>query len=265
MAILERVMQMNQQGYTESQIINTLRQEGISPKEIYDALTQSKIKSELSQEPQEEYETDEMKPSMIQQSQETEAYPQEEYSQGYPAQAQQEYPDQSQETALSQQGYYPQYQEYQPPSPPTDIETINEIAEQIVEEKTSEIKKQISLFRNTNEETKAELERVNKRLEKLETNFNELQIAIIKKIGEYGENIKNISTEMHETQNSFSKILNPLTDNIRELQKITQAGKKLAELEAQKPEPSKMPSAETPKPEERRTKRPEPGFEEYLR
>ena len=262
MAVLERVMQMNQQGYSESQIINTLRQEGISPKEIYDALTQSKIKSELSQEPQEEYETGEMKPSMIQQEQGS--YPLEGYSQEeYPAQAQQGYQDQFQEYPTQPRQGYQQYQEYQPPSAPTDIETINEIAEQLIEEKTSEIKKQISFFKNATEETKAELERINKKLDKLETSYNELQIAIIRKIGEYGENIKNIATEMHETQGSFSKILNPLTDNIRQLQKITQTGKKQPEIETESaPKPE---SAEAPKPEERRIKRSEPGFEEYLR
>ena len=56
---------------------------------------------------------------------------------------------------------------------------------------------------------------------KLEDIFTQLQISILKKIGEYGSDIKNISNEMVKTQESFSKILNPLTDNIRELKRIS--------------------------------------------
>ncbi|MDP2946626.1 MAG: hypothetical protein Q8N88_00790, partial [Nanoarchaeota archaeon] len=66
-----------------------------------------------------------------------------------------------------------------------------------------------------------EVEKINERITRIENVFNELQVAILKKIGEYGENIQNIEKEMNMTQNSFSKILNPLTDNIREMQKIT--------------------------------------------
>lgn len=242
MAVFERVMQMNGEGYTESQIINTLRQEGISPKEIYDALTQSKIKSELSERPEAEYNTENMQQSMTQQ--EPENYSQETNQnqyEGYPA----------------QQEYYPQYQEQQ--SAKTDIETINEITEQIVEEKTAEIKKQISSFKNSVEETKAEFERINRRLEKLENNFNEMQTAILRKIGGYGEDIKNIANEMHETQDSFSKILNPLTDNIRELQKITKLHSSKKEEIKQEPPTTK------PQQEGRSTRKPQPGFEEYIR
>lgn len=255
MAALERVMQMRTQGLSESQIINTLRQEGISPKEIYDALTQSQIKSELSQAPQIEYETEEMKPSMIQQEQ---PYPQEE-SYADSSQTQQEQPEYA-ETVPAQQGeYYPQYQEPIQQQQTTDIETINEIAEQIVEEKNIELKKQISEIKNFKEEAKEDIERLNKKVEKLENNYNELQIAIIRKIGDYGENIKNIATEMHETQDSFSKMINPLTDNIRELQKITGL-----------PTPSQQQASSQTIPQEtkqeaRKTKRGQPGFEEYLR
>ena len=143
MAALEKVMQMQGQGMSESQIINALRQEGVSPKEVYDALTQSQIKSELSQNPgpEAEYETDNMKQSMNQEEQTN--YAPEEY---VPEQPQQEYPEYQNPPV---QEYAPEYQEYQAPQQQTtDIETINEIAEQIVEEKSAELKKQVSEIRN---------------------------------------------------------------------------------------------------------------------
>jgi hypothetical protein len=265
MAALERVMQMKSEGYSEPQIIDALKGEGVSPKEIYNALTQSTIKSELSQAPMAEQSTEGYYPSGAPQEGQDNAYSQEQTpdpSSQYP-QYQQEntYPQEQAPQDYNQQ--YQQYPEYQAPQQQqTDIETINEIAEQIVEEKTVDLKKQISSFKNYNEETKTEFERINKKLERIENNFNELQVAILRKIGEYGENIRNISSEMHETQDSFSKILNPLTDNIRELQKLT------GDLE--KPQVSKkqlkeeVREEETQQPKEPRTK-PEPGFETYLR
>ncbi len=259
MAALEKVMQMRTQGLSESQIINNLKQEGVSPKEIYDALTQSQIKSELSQAPPIEYETDEtMRPSITQQDQ---PYQQEEgyddSNQSKLMQPQQEYVE---SPPASQETYYPEYQEYRPAQPQTsDIETINEIAEQIVEEKNIELKKQILEIKNFKEEAKAEIERLNKKIEKLENNYNELQTAIIRKIGEYGENIKNIATEMHQTQNSFSKMLNPLTDNLRELQKITGLEDPIQQQTSPQPTPQEVQQ------QPRKTKPEQPGFEEYLR
>jgi hypothetical protein len=262
MATLERVIQMQREGYNESQIIANLKQEGISPKDIYDALTQAKIKSELSQRPMES-ETQEMQLSM---------------NQGFSQVSEDGYTDYSDpsinnqyDTSLAQpQGYYPQqqpqqYQEYQPPQPTTDIETINEIAEQIVEEKNIELKKQIAGFKNFSEETKSEIERLNIRLEKLENGFSELQIAILRKIGEYGENIKNVATEMHETQNSFSKILNPLTDNIRELQKITQGSTQIQKKSEIKSQKTADTSDEEGNKEPKRSAKSGKDFEEYLR
>jgi archaellum component FlaC len=262
MAALERVMQLQGEGLSESQIINTLRQEKVSPKEIYDALTQSQIKSELSQTPQVEYETNEMNPSIIQQAKEE--YPtQESYSNSSQVEPEQPYPEYT-EPPTSSQEYYPQYQEDQPPQQQAaDIETINEIAEQIVEEKNVELKKQISEIKNFKEEAKAEIDRLNEKIEKIENNYNELQIAIIRKIGDYGENIKNIASEMHETQNSFSKIINPLTDNIRELQKIT--GTVVTPISNQIEASSQPIPSEQTQEVERRTKKSEPSFEEYLR
>ena len=253
MAALERVMQMKNEGYSESQIIDSLKQEGVSPKEIYNALTQSTIKSELSQSPVAE-EAGEMEQR------------EEPYQDPGALQDQQYNPYSQSPQDYNQQ--YPGYQEYQAPQQQTDIETINEIAEQMVEEKTVELKKTISSFKSYNEETRAEFERITKRLERLENNFGELQVAILRKIGEYGENIKNISSEMHETQDSFSKILNPLTDNIRELQKLT--GEKKQQNQKQQPKEERKNKEEIvekeaeQQPREPKTK-PEPGFKDYLR
>ena len=55
---------------------------------------------------------------------------------------------------------------------------------------------------------------------------------------------------MQATQNSFSKMVDPLTDNIRELQKITGL---------------KTKGRPTPKTEKGRAKKDKVNFEDYLR
>lgn len=232
MAVLEKVMQLKQQGATEPQIIDFLRQEGVSPREIDEALSQSKIKSminagqeEISQpeEPYEMLQPSEIQPQNIplQPNMTPMNYPQQEnYQQpmnqipfrGQPSEVYEQAPEQ-----YAPQEYYEEYT----PQQTSNIETINDIAEQIVEEKNIELKKQISAFTEFKDSLSLEVEKINERITRMENVFNELQIAILKKIGGYGESLQNIEKEMHMTQNSFSKVLNPLTDNIREMQKIT--------------------------------------------
>lgn len=225
MGTLERVMQMRQGGQTDSQIIDVLRREGVSPKEIHESLSQSKIKSALSQETineaaayeQEGQNFQQMQPSMMQvQEQQQFAPPIEEPIQQIPS---------SYQPSTVGSDYYPQtnesYQEYYPEyTPGSDMETVNEIADQIVEEKTAQLKKQMDSFTKFKEDIGLEIEKMNERLLRVENTLNEIQMAIIGKIGEYGRDIKDIAKEMHATQDSFSKILNPLTDNIRQMQGI---------------------------------------------
>jgi len=345
MGILDKINKMEKQGLTEPQIINILSQEGISPREINEALSQSKIKSAIKFEPenpensilnqntplkQENIKINSgergMSPSIMYSSQNSsnnqnqtpeqnypqqdypeykseqqsqipeQNYPQQDYQkqnpgqpnyhqqnsseyqskeqynqtgdQNYPEQNYPEYQSEEQYNQTGDQNYpeqtipqqnYPEYQPEQQSNNFTDVETINDIAEQIIEEKIRGIKKSIVLFKRFQEDAIFEIKRVNQRLTKIEENFSDLQTAILRKIGGYGEDIQNISKEMRATQDSFSKILNPLTNNFRELQKITQ--EKTSKIMPQKSEIKsnikKMPSKKKIKSKI--------GFEDYLR
>lgn len=220
MGTLEKVMQMRQQGQTDSQIIQNLQREGISPREINESISQSQIKSELLNSPdytQSQYGKDsgEQMQQSLSQGINTQQAGFGEY-QGFAQQENQE--PLMQGSQMSQmmpeaQGYQnPQYQEY---AQSIDMATINEIADQIVEEKTNQLKRQIATLVKFKEEKTSEIELLNQRLSRIENSLNDLQMAIIGKIGEYGQDIKNIAKEMHMTQDSFSKIINPLTDRAR--------------------------------------------------
>ena len=265
MAALEKVMQMKQQGFTESQIIQSLREQGIQPREINEALSQSKIKSFVSPGQQmnfpiieteypvqrtfQESSFDEMQPSIMPSENseipqppmpQTPTQPTFQETQIYPKQYSQEYIPENQYSSQDYQQNYPQeYYDYQQPA---DIETINEIAEQVVEEKMQKIRNEISSLNKIKQEVQPEIQLTNKRLEKIEETFHELQMAILKKIGEYGEDIKNISKGLDATQESFSKVINPTLDKKRDKE-----------------------SEEKPKPKSSKGKKSTPDFESYLR
>jgi len=283
MAILEKVMQMKQQGMDDAQIVGFLRQEGISPKEINDALSQSKIKSALNSGPEVSDNSLEgyggsMEQSMMQSGQSGDYGSGPGYSQGsgqsppeYPPQQEYVQPiggeqGQQEEQAQGYSEYSPEYgggqaySEYQP-RPEIDLDTINEICEQTVEEKTDKLKKEISSFTKFKEDIDFDVQKMNERLTRIENSFNELQMAILRKIGSYGDDIKNISKEMYATQESFSKMLDPLTDNIRALQNITGKDSSLPEKRFKDEEVQDVREEAQRKP----LKKPKTDFESYLR
>jgi predicted CopG family antitoxin len=79
-------------------------------------------------------------------------------------------------------------------------------------------------------------------------------------MGEYGESVSNISKELRATQDSFSKILNPLLDKKRGIsQEMENEGQDSEESEKeinqQKPSPKKS----------RQEAKDSASFEDYLR
>ncbi|MBS3080664.1 hypothetical protein J4221_04285 [Candidatus Pacearchaeota archaeon] len=148
--------------------------------------------------------------------------PYQEY-QGYPEQQLTEPQDQQE---YSQQ-YYPEYT-----SPQTiDFEAVSDLTNQIIEEKMMKTKKEILSLIKSKKAISEDIKRINNRIDKIENTLNELQLAIIKKVGEYGEDIKTISDELKATQDSFSKMVNPIVDNIRDSEPHKTKNKKNKEFE----------------------------------
>ncbi len=259
MAVLNKIIEMKKQGLQTGQIIQMLKEQGANPKEINEALSQSEIKSEINQE----YDDQQNK------------YPSDEYSDMQPSimteppapyEEQNQYQEPPTEYA-PQETYqnYQSYQEYQPQQS-IDVETISDLSSQIVEEKTKSFKKEIASLTKFKEQFENEIKNIDKRLSKIESTIEELQMAILRKIGNYGEDIKNISKEVRATQDSFSKILNPLVDNIREMEKITgRAENKSAQATQDSIIDSEGDKNISNNTKDNKKKNKNTGFEDYLR
>ena len=211
MATLDKVMQMQSQGMSDTDILSQLKKEGVSPKEINDSLNQAKIKTAVTQE-------DSQNPGMQQSIMQSEF------------EAPQAAENQEQIEQPAQQYYYPESpqpypQDYYPPQQNLDTDTITEIAEQIVNDKFSGFEKKTGDLVSFKNDTLDSLKDLDERLKRIENSIEKLQQAIIGKIGEFGQSQEAIHKDLENLHNTTSKLMNPLIDNYKELQKILK-GKK---------------------------------------
>jgi hypothetical protein len=219
MGILEQTIKMKEEGIPEEEIIDELSRQGISPREIDDTLRQAQIKSAVSNQD----ENAESQPSVMS---DRVPSPNDTYQPSYDNQQQQGYAQQQEEYApVPQEQYaqlpqeqYPQIQEqqyYQPggnegySSSGIDTDTIMEIADQIFSDK---IKNTLKLLDATSEAAimlQTKMENISERVKKIENTIDKLQIAILEKVGSYGNNLESIKKEMSMMQDSFSKMISP--------------------------------------------------------
>lgn len=246
MGLLDQVSQMKKEGLSNEEITLKLQEQGVSPRTINDVFNQDKIKNAVSAEEQETFEDYtqrnpqvpalpqstpapqktfyQPKTQEVEQNTEESFYtPQEmtspqEYSQNeFP----QEYEQQS-----SQQEYYPQegYEGGYEGGYTTD--TIIEIAEQVFSEKIKKIERQIEQFNEFANLAQTKISNNSERVKRIETIIDKLQIAILEKIGSYGQNIEGIKKEMEMIEDSFSKIVPELHKKATEHKKATKKSEK---------------------------------------
>ncbi|VVB82256.1 Uncharacterised protein [uncultured archaeon] len=206
MAALEQVMRMKNQGIPEGEIINQLSQQGFSPKDITDALRQAQIKSAVSSD------YDNMQPSVMM-SDEVPSPNQDTTYQAAPQYEPQQYTQQPEEyqPQEAQQQYYSPGMETggYAPQAGIDTDTVMEIADQVFSDKIKKIQKQVEATSDAAISLQSKFENVSERLKKIELTIDKLQIAILEKVGSYGQNLEGIKKEMSMMQDSFSKMVSP--------------------------------------------------------
>lgn len=235
MGVLDQITKMKRQGIPEDEIANSLREQGVSPAEINDAMKQAQIKNAISDN---DDMGNEMQPSMMEGKEIPAPIEQEEYNPQpaqtyqpnvYEAQAPQEYQQQAYQPQEQQQQYYQpqeqqqayqpqeQQQQYYPPetgyaapaAEATNADMVIEIADQLFSEKVKKLQKQLESTSETSSLLQTKVENISDRLKKIETIIDKLQIAILEKVGSYGQNLGDIKKEMSMMQDSFSKMVSP--------------------------------------------------------
>jgi uncharacterized phage infection (PIP) family protein YhgE len=215
MALTEEVMSM-QKSMSDDEIIRTLAEKGYSPLEISEAFNQAKLKQSGSKE---------LMPSIMQQEQAQQEIP-------APSPMQAPAPQQpGMEEAAS--AYYPYQYPTQPqfaqqqPQQKADTEMIEELVEEIINEKWQEFKIKVGDISEWKMYMEGRIKSIDDRLKRLELSFDRLQATLLGKVHEYTQNIKDLGVEVQSLENAFSKVLDPLITNIKELSKITDGLKKV--------------------------------------
>lgn len=189
MGILEQIIGMRNQGMSDEEIISRLQERGTSPQAINDAMNQAEIKNAVS----DGY------------SQQASPAPSQ-YSQG-------DYQQGQQENGQYPQEYYAQQNYEQPYSPSgMDSGTMIEISEKVFSEKTQKMQKQLKEIAEFKVLAESRINSISERLKRIEDMIDKLQVAILEKVGSYGRGLENAQKEMQMMQDSFGKIVNPLTD-----------------------------------------------------
>lgn len=197
MAILDQITQMKKDGLSDQDIISNLQSQGINPGEIMGALDKAKIKEAVAGE-------DGAPPEA------PEPYtPQSAGQENYAPQTQ-EMPYNTQQGQMdAPQEYAPQegYEEQNYSSGNTDSGTMIEIAEQVFEEKSNKITKELDSFKEFSTLAGSKITNFEDRIKRMEKIIDNLQIKILEKIGSYGQGINSIKKEMSMMEDSFTKMV----------------------------------------------------------
>jgi hypothetical protein len=221
MSVLDQVMQMKSQNVPESEIVRSLQEKRVSPKEIQEALSQAQVKKAVdgNQNPP----TQGMQESIMENPpQEPQApienvgpqaplyTPQTQEMPAYQEPAGQEYYGQDQYNDYYGEGYGGEYA--YGGGGASDTGTLMEIAEQVFADKTKKIQKALEDLAEFKTLTESKIKLFEQRLKKIETTIDQLQISILEKIGSYGKNLSSVKKEMSMMQDSFGKVVGTALD-----------------------------------------------------
>ena len=210
MGILEQITQMKNQGIPDADIIDRLREQGISPRAISDALSQAQIKSAITDVREMDYPQPQNTEQIFDNYSDTRNMPaplQRNYDLYTPQT--QEIPEQSYSQGV-QEEYSPQ--EAYGDSSRNSADTLIEISEQVFSEKIKKFQKNIDEINEFKIIAQTKIENNAERLKRIEETLDRLQGAILEKIGSYGGNLESIKKEMSMMQDSFGKIINKVAD-----------------------------------------------------
>jgi hypothetical protein len=185
-SLVDQIIGLQQQGYSNNQIIQALQKAGYTPAEISDAMNQ--ISAMQGVEP--------FQPTPL--------------------------PDQSASSPPSAFTSPFSSPASQPSAPQDDFERI---AERIVQEKVNELRKEHEALNVWRDKTSERLDKVEQGLQDVKMDLDGLHKAIVQKIGEYDRNLVDVGTEIKAMEKVFSKVLPSLTENIQELSRATKVVK----------------------------------------
>ena len=200
-----RINELKRSGKPNSEIIENLKKDGFRAQEIYDSMSQENSDFDLSP-PTPSEEMGGSGESYEENEGEKENYQPEPAARDY--MSSQKFPAPSR---------IPERQ---------SIEQIEEIAESIISEKIDELSVNINDLSLWREKTSTEIEAIKQEVLRIRNHFENLQTSMLGKVEDYRRSITDVNIEMKTLSKVLEKILQPLTENVKELSRITERLKK---------------------------------------
>ena len=216
-----KIHELQSSGKSNTEIIQTLQGEGYSFQQISEALNRSQTNP--TAEPVES--PSELKPSVLYSEDEEPIAPE---------------PPIPTELAITQEprmesmqdSYHPQsWPEQEPFEYPSSslgatTEDIEEIAESIIHEKWQKMTEEFGEIFSWKDKVSNDIDSVKQEIMRIENRFENLQNSIVGKVKEYDESVSDVGVEIKALGKLLSNIINPLTSNVKELEKILKDLKK---------------------------------------
>ena len=111
--------------------------------------------------------------------------------------------------------------------PRFDESKIHEITEAIVNERWEELMSSMGNIAIWKERTDSNILSMKQEIIRANNRVENMQNAILGKVKDYDEGLRNVGTEMRALEKVFERILEPMTSNIKELERITQELKRI--------------------------------------
>lgn len=108
-----------------------------------------------------------------------------------------------------------------PQQPSISYEDVQALVEEVIDEKWKELISNIGDIPTWKSQITNDVDSIKQELLRVEKRFEDLQTAIFGKVKEYGMSMKDLGAEMKAMEKVFEKILEPMTSNIKELERIT--------------------------------------------
>ena len=203
---ITQVLNMQNQGLSNNQIIQTLQRQGFQSTQIYDALAQAEAKKSI--EPMQQ----EIEMPKIQPSEETNSQTN-----------QQNFfePSMQMSQTPNQQNLQTSQELTQPTHSFRSSSETEALIEQIIEEKWHELQKETAKINEWKELIGSRIDKMEQSITDTKNDLEGLHKAIVSRIGEYDKTLLDVGTEIKAMEKVFQKVLPELSGNIQELSRIT--------------------------------------------
>lgn len=184
----EEVLNLKKQGLGNEDIVKSLKDKNYNSQEIGDAISQAGIKENISEEAPSPGQFDVSEP---------------------------------------QESFTPELNIQAPVQTPVKsgrelMETIQELTESVVNEKWEDLMGSLGNITLWKEKMQTDVRAVKQEIIRMEERLNNLQTAVVGKVGEFDRHMVDVSSEIKALEKVMEKIIEPLSENIKELNRVTE-------------------------------------------